>query len=65
MKKTAVMKKSANIQHGCQAKGCFKFGKPRQIAKWNYFICDEHHRLLTHDDRLYIARTLGTARALA
>jgi hypothetical protein len=59
------MKKAANIQHGCQAKGCIKVGKLRQIAKWDYFICDEHNRLLTDDDRVYIARTLGRARALA
>jgi hypothetical protein len=59
------MKKGVNIQHGCQAKGCVKIGKSRQIAKWDYFICDEHNRLLKYDDRAYIARTLGIARALA
>jgi hypothetical protein len=59
------MKKTANIQYACPAKACVKVGKLQEIAKWNYFICDEHNRLLTHDDELYIARTLGTVRALA
>jgi hypothetical protein len=59
------MKKAVNIQHGCQAKGCIKIGKWRQIAKWDYFICDEHNHLLIYDHRVYIARSLGIARALA
>ena len=46
-----------------QAKGCAKIGKLQHIARWIYFICDEHNRLLTYDDRCYIARTLGTQRS--
>jgi hypothetical protein len=51
------MKKAASVQYVCQTKGCVKAGKPQHIAKWNYFICDEHNHLLTYDDKLYIART--------
>ena len=46
------MRKAANIQRGCQAKGCAKIGKLQHIAKWVYFICDEHNRLLTYDEQV-------------
>jgi len=50
----------------CQAKGCPKLGTPRSIVdnfgncRWGYFMCDEHVRVLTQRDQIYIARTEGT-----
>lgn len=48
----------------CQAKGCVKFGELHSIARWDYLICNEHHRLLYRSDQLYIARTLGTIKTM-
>jgi hypothetical protein len=55
-----------NKTHRCQAKECPRVGSLRSIAgkpktsKWTYFMCDEHLRLLSDNDKKFIARTLGT-----
>jgi len=49
----------------CQAKGCKQSGKQQFIAdrerrcKWSYFICHEHHRILSDYDKRTIARNEG------
>jgi hypothetical protein len=60
------VKQKATEPKCCQAKGCPNLGTLRSIVdnagncKWNYFMCDEHIRLLSDRDKKYIARTEGT-----
>ena len=63
MKKPASLngvKQNATGQNRCQAKGCVKLGSAKFVGQWSYFICTEHFRLLSDDDKKYIAKAQGT-----
>jgi hypothetical protein len=63
MKKPASLngvKQEATGQNRCQAERCAKLGSVKFVGQWSYFICTEHFRLLSDDDKKYIAKAQGT-----
>jgi hypothetical protein len=56
----AVREHTAEERDACGSSKPVKLGCLKFVGQWSYFMCIEHFRLLSDDDKKYIAKAQGT-----